>query len=197
MQGSQRAYARHRGCSHVAVKKAVDTGRILDAVGPDGKIDFERADILWSENTNAVKRAATGGGEKTRDKNSRKPKGETIPAVPVVTAQEKKEPTPAENLDGPVGELSMSKAQALKANFSAQREKLKFEEESGSKVDAKEVRFHAFTRGRQARDMIMGAAPTIAALVFGLPDIGQTTMVLDQELRRLASEIADAADKPL
>ena len=34
---SIRAYARHRGVSHVAVKKAIDTGRISQL--PDGTID--------------------------------------------------------------------------------------------------------------------------------------------------------------
>lgn len=195
MRGSQREYARHRGCSHVAVGKAIRAGRIVEALGPDGKIDFERADVLWSENTNAVKQASTGGGEKTRDRSSTRQPVE--PRAPAPTKVEQPRADQAAAQQESTGAISMLRAQTMKAAFSAQREKLKFEEESKSKVDAKEVRFHAFTRGRQARDMIMGAAPSIAAMVFGLPDIGQTTMVLDQELRRLASEIADAAEKPL
>ena len=39
---SIRAYARHRGVSHVAVKKAIDTGRISQL--PDGTIDPVVAD---------------------------------------------------------------------------------------------------------------------------------------------------------
>lgn len=195
MRGSQREYARHRGCSHVAVGKAIRVGRIVEALGPDGKIDFERADTLWAENTNAVKQASTGGGEKTRERSSTRQSAEARAPAPTKVEQPRAEQAAAQQEN--TGAISMLRAQTMKAAFSAQREKLKFEEESGSKVDAKEVRFHAFTRGRQARDMIMGAAPSIAAMVFGLPDIGQTTMVLDQELRRLASEIADAAEKPL
>ena len=46
---SIRAYARHRGVSHVAVKKAIDTGRITQ--GADGTIDPDRADREWEQNT--------------------------------------------------------------------------------------------------------------------------------------------------
>ena len=42
---SIRAYARHRGVSHVAVKKAIDTGRITQL--PDGTIDPVVADAQW------------------------------------------------------------------------------------------------------------------------------------------------------
>jgi hypothetical protein len=43
---SIRAYARHRGVSHVAVKKAIDTARISQL--PDGTIDPAVADAQWA-----------------------------------------------------------------------------------------------------------------------------------------------------
>jgi len=46
---SIRAYARHRGVSHVAVKKAIDSGRITQ--NPDGTIDADTADQDWQRNT--------------------------------------------------------------------------------------------------------------------------------------------------
>jgi hypothetical protein len=44
-----REYARHRGCTPKAVRKAIDSGRIstLD----DGTIDPEIADREWEDNT--------------------------------------------------------------------------------------------------------------------------------------------------
>jgi len=44
------AYARHRGVSHVAVLKAIKTGRIVKE--PDGTIDAAKADAAWERNTN-------------------------------------------------------------------------------------------------------------------------------------------------
>ena len=51
---SIRAYARHRGVSHVAVKKAIDTGRISQL--PDGTIDPVVADAQWAANTTPTRR---------------------------------------------------------------------------------------------------------------------------------------------
>ena len=53
---SIRAYARHRGVSHVAVKKAIDTGRISQ--GADGTIDPARADQEWEQNTASPRKPA-------------------------------------------------------------------------------------------------------------------------------------------
>ena len=52
---SIRAYARHRGVSHVAVKKAIDTGRITPQA--DGTIEPNRADLEWAQNTVAARNA--------------------------------------------------------------------------------------------------------------------------------------------
>lgn len=53
---SIRAYARHRGVTHQAVRKAIAAGRIV--VGPDGSIDPEQADRDWAAST--APRMATG-----------------------------------------------------------------------------------------------------------------------------------------
>ena len=64
---SIRAYARHRGVSHVAVKKAIDTGRITAL--PDGTIDPDAADAQWARNTLQPRKAvepAKAGSTKAR-----------------------------------------------------------------------------------------------------------------------------------
>ena len=48
---SRREYAAHRGVALSAVQKAVETGRISLT---DGKIDPEKADKGWAENTNPI-----------------------------------------------------------------------------------------------------------------------------------------------
>jgi hypothetical protein len=54
---SVRAYARHRGVSHVAVMKAVRAGRIPQEA--DGTIDPAKADAAWEAQTDPAKRPAT------------------------------------------------------------------------------------------------------------------------------------------
>lgn len=46
---SRRAYARHRGVSDMAVRKAIASGRI--AVEEDGTIDPEKADRAWGSSS--------------------------------------------------------------------------------------------------------------------------------------------------
>lgn len=59
---SLRAYARHRGVSHEAVRKAIETGRLAVSItrvdGQPQICDAELADLEWEENT----RSATPAG---------------------------------------------------------------------------------------------------------------------------------------
>ena len=48
---SIRAYARHRGVSDAAVRKAIAAGRVTPEA--DGTLDPERADAEWARNTEA------------------------------------------------------------------------------------------------------------------------------------------------
>ncbi len=50
-----REYGRHRGVSHVAVLKALRSGRIRQ--DPDGLIDADQADRDWARNTHPAVRA--------------------------------------------------------------------------------------------------------------------------------------------
>ena len=50
---SIRAYARHRGVSHVAVLRAIKTGRV--PAEPDGTIDAAKADAAWARSTDPAK----------------------------------------------------------------------------------------------------------------------------------------------
>lgn len=190
-RGSQREYAKHRGVSHVAVGKAVKTGRItLDS---DGKIDFARADAAWARNTDQVKQASTGGGEKTRKKTATPSAARHEEPEPSRPAQE---PAPAAPPPMESGGVSLVKAQTMKAVFAAQREKLRFEEESGKKIDADDVRVRAFNRARRARDMLMSAPARIAPLLVGMDIVG-ITLALEEEFRRVMEEIARDAAAPI
>jgi hypothetical protein len=56
---SLRAYARRRGVSHEAVRRALASGRI--GARPDGRIDPETADRQWGANTRPKVRRGLGG----------------------------------------------------------------------------------------------------------------------------------------
>jgi hypothetical protein len=54
-----REYARHRGVSHGAVRKAIASGRIVPEL--DGGIDPEKADVMWDSRTNPGQVELDGG----------------------------------------------------------------------------------------------------------------------------------------
>jgi len=54
---TQAEYARHRGCSREAVRKAV-AGERIKTFGPDKQVDADLADLQWQRNTRA--RASNG-----------------------------------------------------------------------------------------------------------------------------------------
>ena len=61
---SIRAYARHRGVAHNAVRKAIKTGRIQ--VNKDKTIDVTQADLDWKQNTNPAKAGSVKTGSAGR-----------------------------------------------------------------------------------------------------------------------------------
>jgi hypothetical protein len=195
-RGSNRQYAAHRkalgltGGSHVAVGKAIMSGRIAASVGEDGKIDFAMADALWSRNTDAIQGARNPGGVK---KESAAPSPAPAPAPPApAPALDASVPTAAPGKEKP----TLVEAQTMRAIYAANREKLAFEKESGSKVDANETKVLAFNRARAARNALMAAGARIAPLLVGL-DLFQLTITLEDELRKVAEEISRDALTPI
>jgi hypothetical protein len=71
MKISIRGYARHRGVSDKAVRKAIDAGRIT--LDDKGQINTEEADLDWEENTDQMKQnlmTVVDQNTPKKDKNS-------------------------------------------------------------------------------------------------------------------------------
>ncbi len=81
-----RAYARHRGVSPAAVRKARDTGRIAAAFVKSGGrkklIDVEVADRLWDANTDAAQQRPEAAAGSASSTSSETAKPEHPPAAP-------------------------------------------------------------------------------------------------------------------
>ena len=106
---SIRAYARHRGVSHVAVKKAIDTGRISQET--DGTINPEQADREWQQNTASPR------------KPSPAPKIPATPKPARSVAQEPATETPTPTLSA--GGTSLLQARTVNEVVKAQTNKVR------------------------------------------------------------------------
>lgn len=131
---SIRAYARHRGVSHVAVKKAIDTGRITPEA--DGTIEPNRADLEWAQNTVAARKPAAAktvllAAEPLRPQNP--------PAEP---------PAPALSSGG----TSLLQARTVNEVLKAQLNKVELARRKEELVDRSQAIAHVFRLARTERD---------------------------------------------
>jgi hypothetical protein len=133
---SIRAYARHRGISDMAVRKAIKVGRISQL--EDGTIDPKKADQEWQLNT-----------EKRNQ--------DTKPTTSYV-----KDTTFKNNIPSTSGSTFM---QARTANevIKAQVSKVKLKQLKGELIDKAEVIAHVFRLARQERDAWMSWPSRISA----------------------------------
>lgn len=146
---SIRAYARHRGVSHVAVKKAIDSGRITPEA--DGTLDPQKADVEWARNTEAPRagtRAKPVRAAVLQETAASVPAGDTPTALPTSGA-------------------SLLQARTVNEVVKAQTNKLRLAKLKGELVDRAQAVAHVFKLARAERDAWINwptrIVPTLAA----------------------------------
>lgn len=167
---SYRAYARHRGVSPEAVSKAVKTGRIT--VDANGRIDPERADKDWAENTNPAKAFSSVINKQKH------PRRDELPTTPGADAS-----TPAP------GVPSYLQSRAIREAYEARLAKLEFEIKTGRLVNADEVKVMAFNVARITRDRMMNIPDRIAPILAAMSDSHEIHKLLSAAIRLACEEL--------
>lgn len=127
---SLRAYARHRGVSHEAVRKAIDTGRIT--TDADGSIDPQRADAEWARNT-APPRVGTASRPVRATVSPESVAAETHTALPP-------------------GGASLLQARTVNEVVKAQTNKVRLAQLKNELVDRAQAVAHVFKMARTERE---------------------------------------------
>ena len=201
---SRREYARLRGVSESAVRKAIQTGRI--SVEPDGTIDPVRADREWDERTDPARQR----GEHARDlaaataattARARATGGSPPPgtkAVPQAALEAVRDtlheagadPEPGE---APGGEVSFLRARLANEVIKAQLAKVRLGKAKGELVDRARAVQLVFDLARRERDAWIGwparVASNMAAELGADPHWMEE--VLDRYLREHLGELAE------
>lgn len=138
---SIRAYARHRGVSHVAVKKAIDTGRITQLA--DGTIDPDVADAQWAQNTLPPRKAAAKAP-------SAKKASPTAAQAAVRPPQDDTQEPAAPSLPG--GGTTLLQARTVNEVLKAQLNKVELAHRKRELVDRAQAVAHVFKLARNERD---------------------------------------------
>ena len=167
---SIRAYARHRGVSHVAVKKAIDTGRITAL--PDGTIDPDAADAQWARNTLQPRKAVEPA--KVSSPKARPATGDVPPQ------RDAPEPgTPPLSAGG----TSLLQARTVNEVVKAQTNKVRLARLKGELVERSQVVAHVFKLARDERDAWLNWPARVSAQMAA-------TLAVDPHAMHLALEAA-------
>ena len=142
---SIRAYARHRGVSHVAVKKAIDTGRITPEA--DGTIEPNRADLEWAQNTVAARKPVAAKTASPAAEPVRPASAPVEPVAPTLSA----------------GGTSLLQARTVNEVVKAQTNKVRLAQLKGDLVDRSQAIAHVFRLARTERDAWLNWPARISA----------------------------------
>ena len=172
---SIRAYARHRGVSDAAVRKAIAAGRITPE--GDGTVDPERADAEWARNTEAPR-----NGTRARAARAATPP-EAASTAPGGDGQA--------NL--PTGGASLLQARTVNEVVKAQTNKVRLARLKGELVDRNQAVAHVFKLARAERDAWLNWPARISAQMAARLAVDPHTMhvALEAAVREHLQELGD------
>ncbi len=179
---SIRAYARHRGVSHVAVKKAIDTGRITAL--PDGTIDPETADAQWAQNTLQPRRA-------TAPENDSRPKVRRATATAEAIPQ--RDPADTSTTSMSAGGTSLLQARTVNEVLKAKLNNLELAHRKKELVDRAQAVAHVFKLARIERDAWLNWPARVSgqmASTLGI-DAHQMHVALEAAVREHLTELGE------
>lgn len=170
---SIRAYAKQRGVSDTAVRKAVKTGRI--GLETDGSIDPAKADAHWDRNTDT-----------TQQRSKQRP-------VPHEAIQAVRETVGESPLPTGLGAGGTTFLQARTANevLKAQTNKLRLARLKGELVDRAQAIAHVFKLARAERDAWLNWPARVSATMAAELGVDGHTLhvLLEREVRRHLEEL--------
>ncbi len=175
---SLRAYARMRGCTEGAVRKAIAAKRLTP--NADGSIDSERANIEWAKNTFAGK---------TLHEAARM-------AMPPARPPSNPSPIPhsAEATNDPVA--AYLRARAVSETFKAKISQMEYEERAGKLLQATKAGEYASQFSAIVSDALSAWPDRLTPLLAATTDERMVHKILSNEAaalrRRVAKAIADA-----
>jgi hypothetical protein len=170
---TQAEYAKHRGCSAVAVHKAVKSKRISMV---DGTIDPVVADIQWAQNSRA-----RAGSKAPAEAAPAKPADEQLPLAGTDA------PAPGEGGEAtkPVRDEAYAESRSRRERAEAEMAELKLQEQLGLVVNADAVRAEYSKHVSAVRDAILQVPGRLAPMFAAEIDVAKIQQLLDAELRQV------------
>jgi hypothetical protein len=178
MGTSIRAYARHRGVSHVSVLRAANSGRIT--LEPDGSVDIAKADAAWAQSTEP-------GLSKTRAK---KKDSDIATAMGSVRQTLKEQGLPSRD------NVTFVQARTAHEIAKAHLARIRLQERKGELVDKAKAIATVFKLAREARDSWINWPARVAPIMAAELRM-DTQIVHDTLLKYVRAHLNEIAEAPL
>jgi hypothetical protein len=191
---SIRAYARRRGVSHTAVRRAIETARIREGHKIDERgrpyIVPAVADREWSRNTDAAQSRARAKPDDT-------PAPAAVvdhPAQAELFETGARARSHADDADGP----SLARVQARRVAWLAELAEIEVRQRMGKLGEVAAFRAEAFKVGRVVRESLENLADRWADELAGMTDRNAIRSLLISEIKKACLGLADvlAPDGP-
>lgn len=195
---SRRAYAKHRGVSETAVRKAINSGRIT--VEADGSIDPDRADAQWDAQTDPAKQRGAQSrelaGETLASTNAAKAGTKPVPQSAIDAVQDTLRESgnaPETGEAGEGGQVSFLRARMANEVLKAQTARVRLQKMKGELVDRSRATADVFDLARRERDSWLNWPPRIAANMAAELDVEAHLLeqLLDKYVRQHLAEQAE------
>ena len=175
MGSSIRAYARHRGVSHVAVLQAIKAGRIPKE--SDGTVDQAKADLAWDQSTSP---------------DRQEPPARAFRPVPDAALNSIQEILTEEGLPAD-GDVTFVQARTAHEIAKAHLARLRLQRLKGELVDSARATALVFRLAREERDSWLNWPARVSALIAA--DLGVEThavqKVMETHVRGHLAELAE------
>lgn len=187
---TQAEYAKHRGCSAVAVHKAIKAERITTF--DDGSIDPEIADIQWAKNSRARVRTTPTPAAATPAIAAAPMPGDLVDQASGTAPAPDADPAPA-GATSLASDPSYQDARARQAQADARTAELKLAELEGQLVRVDQV--HAAFAGKLApvREALLQIPARIAPLLASQSDSGRIQTMLEAEIHQVLAPLSMAS----
>lgn len=176
---TQAEFARLKGVSQTAVKKAIDTGRLSESLvhgmGKKARLNPILAAQEWEKNTDHSRRTV---GEDIR------PPKESLEKIFEKADEEAKQ----DRVNSP-----LNSSRAVREAYMARLAKLAYEEKSGKLIDAEEVKSAGFKLGRTIREGLLNIPDRLSSELAGVTDPAKIHIMLTQEITK-ALEVLSRAE---
>ena len=175
---SFRAYAKHRGVSDTAVRKAIKSGRIQTEA--DGTIDIGKVDKQWDRNTDRAQQRQSSGATK---------------AVPKAALDAVADTLSESGNTG--GGTTYMQARTANEVLKAQTNRIKLQQLKNELVDRAKAIAHVFRIARAERDAWLSWPARVSAQMAAELEVDSHKMhvMLESYVRQHLSELSDIQPK--